>query len=299
MIEEIIAKKALNKLNSKFLPYNWDLNIYRGCGHKCQYCYALYSHKYLAKETNFFDTIYVKTNIVEVLEKKLSSKRWKHEVINFGGVTDSYQPIEEKYQLMRGILKVMIKYKNPITISTKSDLILRDIDLLTELAKVAMVNVAVTVTTMDEEIRKKIEPGAKPSIQRFEVLKQLAGKNIGLGLHFMPILPMITDSEENIENVFKEASKVPIDYIICGFLNLRSETRYNFLDFIKRDFPNLFEDYLKLYQSPFIDKDYSKNVYPIIYKLKNKYHLNSDYKKFVPKEIIPKQLDLLYLADEK
>lgn len=294
MIEEIKVKKALNRLNSKFLPYKWDLNVYRGCSHRCQYCYALYSHKYLENGKNFFDTIYVKTNIVEALEKQLSSKRWKHEVINLGGVTDSYQPIEEKYQLMREILKLMIKYKTPIVISTKSDLILRDIDLLTELAKIVSVNVAVTITTMDENIRKKIEPGAKPSQKRLEVLKQLKGKNIGLGLHFMPILPMITDGEENMENIFREVSQVPIDYIICGFLNLRSATRVNFLDFIKRYFPNLFDNYLKLYQSPFISKEYSKNVYEKIYRLKKKYNISSDYKKVLPKiEKIPKQLDLL------
>ena len=294
MIEEIKVKKALNRLNSKFLPYKWDLNVYRGCSHRCQYCYALYSHKYLENGKNFFDTIYVKTNIVEALEKQLSSKRWKHEVINLGGVTDSYQPIEEKYQLMREVLKLMIKYKTPIVISTKSDLILRDIDLLTELAKIVSVNVAVTITTMDENIRKKIEPGAKPSQKRLEVLKQLKGKNIGLGLHFMPILPMITDGEENIENIFREVSQLPIDYAICGFLNLRSATRVNFLDFIKRDFPNLFDNYLKLYQSPFISKDYAKNVYEKIWRLKKKYNINGDYKKMLPKEEkIPKQLNLL------
>jgi len=294
MVEEIKAKKALNKLNSKFLPYKWDLNVYRGCSHRCQYCYALYSHQYLESGKNFFDTIYMKTNIAEALEKELSSKRWKREVVNLGGVTDSYQPIEEKYKLMREVLKLMIKYKTPIVISTKSDLILRDMDLLTELAKVASVNVAVTITTMDENIRKKIELGGKASEKRLEVLKQLAGKNIGLGLHLMPILPMITDSEENIENIFREASKVPIDYAICGFLNLRSATRINFLDFIKRDFPNLFDDYLKLYQSPFISKEYSKNVYEKIYRLKKKYNISSDYKKVLPKiEKIPKQLDLL------
>lgn len=293
MIEEIKVKKALNRLNSKFLPYKWDLNVYRGCSHRCQYCYALYSHQYLESGKNFFDTIYVKTNIIEALEKQLSSKRWKREVINLGGVTDSYQPIEEKYKLMREVLKLMIKYKTPIVISTKSDLILRDIDLLTELASVASVNVAVTITTMDENIRNKIEPGGKPSEKRLEVLKQLSGKDIGLGLHLMPILPMITDNEENIENIFREVSKVPIDYAICGFLNLRSATRANFLDFIKRDFPNLFDDYLKLYQSPFISKDYAKNVYEKIWKLKRKYSINSDYKKKLPKEIICKQLDLL------
>ena len=104
VVEEIQIKKALNKLNSKFLPYKYDLNVYRGCSHHCQYCYALYSHKYLEGGSNFFDTIYVKTNVVEALEKELSSKRWKREVVNLCGVTDSNQAIEEKYGQIREFL---------------------------------------------------------------------------------------------------------------------------------------------------------------------------------------------------
>lgn len=291
MVEEILAKKALNRLNSKFLPYKWDLNAYRGCSHKCQYCYALYSHKFLGDE-KFFDKTYVKTNIASALEKQLSSKRWQPSIINLGGVTDNYQAIEQNYKLMPEILKLMIKYKNPITISTKSDLILRDADLLIELAKKTMVNIAVTVTTMDEEIRKKIEPGAMPSTRRLNVLKQLANKNIGLGLHLMPILPYLTDTSENIENIFSEVSKIPVDYAICGMLNLRSYTKINFLDFIKHDFPNLYPKYLELYKTPFVDKEYGQKVYQKIGLLKKKYGINSDYKKFLPKDTTPKQLNL-------
>ena len=126
--KEIVCKVALNKLKRK-IPFAWDLNIYRGCEHRCQYCYAIYSHDYLGSE-QYFDTIYVKTNIVEQLEKQLGSPDWKQEVVNIGGVTDSYQPAEEKYKLMPHILRLMIKYSTPCIISTKSDLILRTSILL-------------------------------------------------------------------------------------------------------------------------------------------------------------------------
>lgn len=292
MVEEITAKKALNKLNSTFLPYKYDLNVYRGCPHKCQYCYALYSHKFL-DDSKFFDKIFVKTNIVECLEKQLSSKRWKPSTINLGGVTDNYQITESKYRLMPEILKLMIKYKNPITISTKSDLILRDIDLFEQLAKVTMVNVAVTITTMDENLRSKIEPGAVSSLRRINVLKQFKNKNIGLGLHLMPILPFITDTSENIENIFKEVSSIPIDYAICSLLNLRSYTRINYFDFIKKNFPSLFPKYLELYKTPFAQKEYRSTIYPMVYELKKKYKINDDYHKFLPKDSSPLQLNLL------
>ena len=135
---EIESKTALNKLNRK-RPYGWDLNIYRGCEHNCRYCFAMYSHDYLGNN-NYFEDIYIKKNIVELLEIELSKKSWKREVINIGGVTDSYQPLEERYKLMPEILKLLIKYKTPCIISTKSDLILRDYDLIDKLSKITYVN---------------------------------------------------------------------------------------------------------------------------------------------------------------
>lgn len=292
VVEEIKIKKALNKLHSNFLPYKYDLNIYRGCSHRCQYCYALYSHRYL-ENGDFFGKIFVKTNIVEELEKELSSKRWKQEWINLGGVTDSYQAIERQYKLMPRILELMIKYKTPITISTKSDLILRDIDLLEKLAKVATVNVAVTVTTWDEKIQQKLEPGAISSERRMEVLKQLKGKGINLGLHLMPIVPYLTDTPENLENILREAAKIPVDYVIAGMLNLRSETRKNFLRFIQENYPELADKYFKEYKGAYWEKEKRKVVYFLVHKLMKKYGLNSDYERFRPKEIIREQLSLL------
>ena len=108
---EITCGSAVNKLKRKN-PYGWDLNIYRGCEHGCKYCYAIYSHQYIDSD-NFFDEIYVKTNVVEQLEKQLSAPSWKREVINIGGVTDSYQTAEATYKIMPDILRLLIKYKTP------------------------------------------------------------------------------------------------------------------------------------------------------------------------------------------
>ena len=189
---ELKSNTALNKLKRR-VPYGWDLNIYRGCIHGCKYCYAMYSHDYL-KDNNFFDTVYYKSNIIELLESELSSLNWKKEVINIGGVTDSYQPAEKELGLTREVLKLMIKYKNPIIISTKSDLILRDIDLINELSNITYVNIAFTITTMDEDIRCKLEPNSSPSIDRFKALKELKKTNAVLGVHIMPIIPNLTDT---------------------------------------------------------------------------------------------------------
>lgn len=292
VFEEIKIKKALNRLHSNFLPYKYDLNIYRGCSHRCQYCYALYSHRYL-ENNNFFEKIYVKTNIVETLEKELSSKKWHQEWVNLGGVTDSYQAIERQYQIMPKILELMIKYKTPITISTKSDLILRDTDLLEKLAKVTTVNVAVTVTTWDEKLAQKLEPGAISSQKRMEIFKQLKGKGINLGLHLMPIIPYLTDTSENLEKIFFEVGKIKVDYVIAGMLNLRSETRKNFLMFIQENYPQLTNKYFREYKGAYWEKEKRRTTYFLVHKLMKKYGLNSNYEKFRPKEIIREQLSLI------
>lgn len=273
--KEITCDKALNKLKRK-LPYSWDLNIYRGCQHGCKYCYAVYSHKYIGANT-FFNDIYVKTNIIEILEKQLRHSSWKREVINIGGVTDSYQPAEAYYKLMPEVLKLLIKYKTPAIISTKSDLILRDYDLINELSKITYVNVAATITTMDESLRKLIEPGAVDSYKRFEMLKTFRKTNASVGLHVMPIIPYLTDNFENINSLFSKAKESDVDYVLPGTLYLRGETRGVFFEFIKTQFPYLYNDLSELYKTGGADKNYKNKLYKMVNGLREKYNLSSSY----------------------
>ncbi|WNX89268.1 radical SAM protein [Emergencia timonensis] len=224
---EITCKQALNKLHSRRLPYSWDLNIYRGCAHKCEYCFALYTQDYMP-DNDFFDTIYIKTNVVEQLEKQLASPSWKREIVNIGGVTDSYQPIEKERKMMPDILKLLIKYRTPCIISTKSDLILRDFDLIAELASITYVNVAATITCMDENVRQKIEPGGVPSLRRFQMLKEFAKTDASRGLHMMPIIPYLTDSDENLNALYSHGEDAKVSYALPGLLGLRGRTRRSF-----------------------------------------------------------------------
>lgn len=273
--QRIQAKSALNKLNSRYLPYDYDLNVYRGCSHHCQYCYALYSHRYLEKQ-EFFNQIYIKENILEALERDLSKKSWHRQAINLGGVTDSYQSIEATEKLMPGILKLLIKYQNPVIISTKSDLILRDFDLFLELAKVADVRLACSITTFDETIRRKIEPCSPTALARLEVLKKFKAANLErlkVGVLMMPILPLLTDSEENLKDIFSKVSSIDIDYILPGLLNLRGQTREHFLNFIKVTFPEKYAAYLDIYQTAFVKKEYRENFYQKINQLRREYQL--------------------------
>lgn len=306
MFEEIHVKKALNKIKETSrleLPFQWDLNIYRGCEHGCNYCYAIYSHIYLEKEekssseggenSDFFRKIYVKTNIAEALEKQLGARSWKKEVINIGGVCDSYQPAEAEYGLMRKVLALMIKYKNPVTISTKSDLILRDYDLLEELAELTQVNIAVTVTTMDENLSSLLEPLASLPEKRFAVLKAFKDTSATTGLHMMPILPFLTDSPENLEQILSRAAECEVDYALPSLLYLRGETRKHFFNFLACNFPELLDPYRKLYAKGGADRTYKAELYGTLGNLMEKYHLSADYMKPLETKLSrPKQLKL-------
>lgn len=281
---ELENKTALNKLKRK-IPYGWDLNLYRGCEHGCKYCYAISSHDYL-KDGKFFDNVYYKKNIIESLERELSSPEWKREIINIGGVTDSYQNIERELKLMPEVLKLMIKYRNPIIISTKSDLILRDIDLLNELSRITYVNVACTITTMDENIRGEIEPNASESINRFKVLKEFKEKtNCSVGVHLMPIIPYITDNYENLEKIYYLASKAKVDYVLPGTMYLLGKTKTNFFEFMEKYDDCKYDQIKNMYIRGSASKEYKNQLYAKINMLKEKYNVSSNYMKVLNEKI--------------
>lgn len=289
--QKITCKSALNRINSKFLPYHYDLNIYRGCSHNCVYCYAQYTHTYL-EDSDFFKSIYVKENVVQQLEKELQSKNWKHDVINLGGVTDSYQACEEEYKIMPEILKLLIKYKTPAIISTKSSLIVRDVELLKELSSVAGVQIAFTITTLDQKIADKIEPGASLIKDRLKAMKQLKDAGLTIGWHLMPIIPYITATRNNLTAIFKTAQQYKIDYMILGILNLRGITRKTFFNFAKESYPEFYEFLWKLYHDSITKIDYKKGLNELLNNLTKEYQICRNYYKFVPKVDSNKQLTL-------
>ena len=231
----------------------------------------------------------MKENIVEALERQLMKQSWKRETVNLGGVTDSYQPIEAVNKFMPEILKLFIKYRTPVSISTKSKLLLRDRDLFLELAEKTDVHVAISVTTFDHDLRKKLEPGASSTEDRFKILDAFRGSKIMTGVLMMPILPYLTDSEENLERLFKASQTAEADYVIPGLLNLRQPTKGHFLNFIKTSFPEYYTAYFDRYSGRLDKKPYREAVYSRISRLKKKYPLSPRRRPF-PKQ--PQQLEL-------
>ena len=191
----------------------------------------------------------------------------------------------------------MIKYETPIIISSKSDLILRDFDLLCELAEKTYVNVAMTITTTDDVLQNMIEAGAVSTDRRFKVLDAFKNTKVNTGLHFMPILPYLTDSEENIEDIFANAADVKVDYLLHGILNLRGETRFNFFRFLQTAFPEIYQKYLKLYnqKNHLLWADYRRDLYEKLFRLKSKYKLSTAYNQIIKQKSnrnIEKQMSL-------
>lgn len=275
--EVLDNKSALHHLKRGRLPYQYEVNPYRGCEHGCKYCFAIYSQDYLNDHNDYFETVYYKKNVIEKLEKELSSPKWKKEVICFGGIADCYQPLEAKLGLMREMLKLMIKYRNPVIISTKSILILRDMDLLEELSKVAVVNIAFTITTVDEKVRRLIEPCASSSKSRFLALKELRKTNAVLGVHIMPIIPYLTAGKQNLETIYRLSSKIGVDYVLPGVLYLRGKTKNYFYHSIEEWNPEMYLKIKQMYSKGKADNQFKKNLYDYIHDLERKYAINSNY----------------------
>lgn len=194
---ETFPKTIVNKVMSPDVGMGYSLNPYQGCEHGCIYCYARNSHEYwgFSAGLDFEQKILVKRNSVELLEKKLRSHKWKATPIVLSGNTDCYQPTEKKLQITRDLLKTFLKFKHPVGIITKNSLILRDLDILKELAKDNLVQVHLSITSLDEETRRILEPRTATIKRRLETLNKLASENIPVSVMMAPIIPGINSHE--------------------------------------------------------------------------------------------------------
>ena len=280
--EHTCVDKALHRLNVWFLPFRWGINPYRGCEHNCLYCNARYTHEYLGLPTGKFAyKIIVKDNAAEALDRELSKEKWnKNWTVNMATVTDPYQPAENEFRITREILKVFLKHHNALMVTTKSDLILRDIDILKEIARTGFLNVVITIPMLDEGFRKKIEPKAPEIKRRLEVVKQLHGAGITVGVTSIPLFPHISDDESSLENLTAEIAKNGADYLIIDMLNFREEAKKRVMAFIKKKYPELVPDYEKLYKTDYCDKEYAKIIRKYSNGLIKKYKLDNYDKMF-------------------
>ncbi|RLD62545.1 MAG: radical SAM protein [Bacteroidetes bacterium] len=248
MIKEVKAKTVIHKHDRAF-PVMLDLNPYRGCTIGCKYCFAQYSHYYIGLE-DFFKDIIVKTNVAQCLDLELHKKKKRRGQVKIGGVTDAYQHLEKKYLLMPKILKVFQKYKVPIFLSTKSDLILRDFESIKQLAAIAPVDIAVSISSINEKTAKILEPGAPSPIKRMEALAKFSGICRSVSVLNMPVIPYISDSYEELDELFALAKKLKVDNLVSYPLHLRNQkVKDGFFVLTKKYFPQNADRFIEMYRS--------------------------------------------------
>ena len=261
---EDTCKTALNKVpEASRVPFRWTVNPYRGCTHSCHYCFARAFHAYLdlGVGDDFSSKIVVKTNVVEVLRRELASPRCDGETIAMGTATDPYQHCEGRYKLMRGILQAYVDFEQPLSLLTKSTMILRDLDLYERLNEAASLSVSMSVGTLDEEVRRIVEPGTPPGRRRLEILGRFADAGIRTGVLVAPILPGLTDDEDHLEEVLAACAEVGVDYAAPIVLHVRSSIREHFMPWLERTYPWLYPRYVELYGSrAYAPKTYQQQV---------------------------------------
>lgn len=230
-------KTVINKVESDDLGFNYSLNPYQGCEHGCIYCYARNTHEYWGYSAglDFERKIIVKKNVIEVLEKTFSKKKWKPSPIMLSGNTDCYQPIERDLEMTRKILKTCLKYKHPVAIVTKNSLIKRDIDLLAALAEDNLVQVMISMTGCDEKIRQIMEPRTSTYKSRLEVIETFSRYKIPTGIMLAPVIPGI--NSQDIPKVLEQAGNAGAIDAGMTIVRLNGAVGELFKDWLFKNFP--------------------------------------------------------------
>jgi DNA repair photolyase len=232
------------------MPFNWSLNPYTGCAHRCTFCYvrAFERRADRPSDDRYGRSIRVKVNVAEVLARELARKSWQREQVAVGAATDPYQPVEGRYRLTRASLQAFAEASNPFSIITRGPLIVRDLDVLQEAARRAEVTVNFSVPTLDEQVWRTTEPETAPPHQRLRALKTLVDGGIKAGVGMAPILPGLSDRPEQLAAVVSAARQAGATHLWANLLYLAPGTREHFLDQLARDWPEELERYERLYE---------------------------------------------------
>ncbi|HVZ99203.1 MAG TPA: PA0069 family radical SAM protein [Caulobacterales bacterium] len=250
------AKSIIARNTSPDISFDQSINPYRGCEHGCIYCYARPNHAYvgLSPGLDFETKLFVKANAAALLEQEFSKPSYRPRTIMMGGVTDIYQPIERGYGVTRSILEVMLKWKHPVALITKSQLVLRDIELIAALAERGLAKVAISVTTLDRRIARVMEPRAAAPHRRIEAIRALSEAGVPTAVMTAPIIPALNDSE--IEAILEEAAKAGAKQAGYVVLRLPLEIKDLFREWLEQHFPNRATRVMSLVRSMRGGRDY-------------------------------------------
>ncbi len=231
------SKTILTKNESPDLGFTFGLNPYRGCEHGCIYCYARPTHEYLGFSSGLdFETkIMVKEDAALLLEKEFRKKTWTPDVVMLSGNVDCYQPVERKLKITRQCLEVFLRYRNPVAMITKNALVLRDLDLLSQLASLNLVSICLSITTLDRDLARRMEPRTSTPEQRLHAIEQLAKERIPVSVNAAPVIPGLNDEE--LPSILREASMRGAASAAYTMLRLPYSVKELFVDWLKREYP--------------------------------------------------------------
>jgi len=273
------VRSLLNRCTGTRMPFTWTINPYRGCEFACKYCYARYTHEFMEMRDGieFEQKIYAKQHAAELLRQELRKVK-RGEDIAIGTATDPYQPIEKRLEITRTILQELARHSGlELGIVTKSAMVVRDIDLLQEIGQKNKIGVSFTVTTVDAELARILEPRAPRPDIRLEALRKLRDAGVSAGVICAPVLPGITDSPMQLEAVVKAAAATKAVHIYANPLFLKPCSAAVFMPFLKEHFPKLVPDYEKRFQEKaFLPQAYRKRISALIAVLREKYGIRRD-----------------------
>jgi DNA repair photolyase len=234
----VYPKTILNKVDSPDIPAGFSMNPYQGCEHGCVYCYARNTHPFWGYSAglDFERKILIKKDAPKLLEKTIKNPKWQAMPIMFSGNTDCYQPAEQKYQLTRQMLEILWKYRHPVGLITKNKLILRDIDLLEEMAKHDLVHVAISITTLEEPLRRLLEPRTSNVIGRLDAVEKLSARGIPVNIMAAPIIPGLNEHE--IFSIAEETAKRGARSIAYTMVRLNGDIGEIFADWLEKAMPD-------------------------------------------------------------
>ncbi len=259
------------------MPFTWTINPYRGCEFACKYCYARYTHEFMEMRDGleFEKKIYIKQHAAELLRQELRRVK-PDEAIALGTATDPYQPAERRYEVTKAILEEFARHRGfDLGIVTKSNLIVRDLELLQEIGKNNRVSVHITVTTLDTDLARILEPRAPRPDLRIEALRFLNDAGIRVGVSCSPVLPGITDDPKNLDSVCQAAAQAGAEYVFANPLFLKPCSAAVFLPFLEQNFPHLVASYRERYQErAFLPEAYGKRLSQLVERLRQKHKLD-------------------------
>jgi DNA repair photolyase len=269
---EISCKSAVHRVQG--MPYlKWSLNPYGGCVHKCRFCFAV-QYRVVADQgtqQDFGTRLFVKTNFLEVLSRELQRPALQGEHVTLGTATDPYQPVEGRYKLTRGALALLGDHANPVSLLTKSPMIVRDVDLLADLARVASAEVFFSITTVDLDLWRSVEPGTANPFQRLRAMRTLREAGVPAGVLMAPVLPGLTDSAASIEAVAAAARDHNAAYFHANALRLAPHVKEFYLGYIGDEYPELLARYERAYPGAYAPLEYRQKLDARIMRIRQQY----------------------------